>query len=80
MGEFYLSPSQIGYNILNEFRSFDGKAKVWSIDQKTCVATHSESEHGLFAVRWLPRIGKNEGFVTAGAGKNIAFYREAMGG
>lgn len=61
-------------------RSFDGKAKVWSIDQKTCVATHSESDQGLFAVRWLPRVGLNEGFVTAGANKNIAFYREAMGG
>lgn len=63
----------------DSYSSFDGKAKVWSIDQKTCVATHSESEHGLFAVRWLPRVGMNEGFVTAGAGKNIAFYREAMG-
>lgn len=75
---FSLSWSETGEYLLSG--SFDGKAKIWSIDQRTCVATHSESAHGLFAVRWLPRIGMNEGFVTAGAGKNIAFYREAMGG
>lgn len=72
-------PLRSGVTLIAIYSSFDGKAKVWSIDQKTCVATHSESEHGLFAVRWLPRVGMNEGFVTAGAGKNIAFYREAMG-
>lgn len=79
MGKLWLLLLRSGVILIAICSSFDGKAKVWSIDQKACVATHSESEHGLFAVRWLPRVGMNEGFVTAGAGKNIAFYREAMG-
>ncbi|KAF8473821.1 WD domain protein [Kalaharituber pfeilii] len=75
---FSLSWSETGEYLLSG--SFDGKAKVWSIEQKTCVATHSESDQGLYAIRWLPRVGMNEGFVTAGINSAIAFYREAMGG
>ncbi|KAL8744919.1 MAG: hypothetical protein Q9190_002900 [Brigantiaea leucoxantha] len=58
---------------------FDGKAKVWSIDQRSCVATHSETEKAIWSVKWLPKVGKNEGFATAGANKSISFYREALG-
>lgn len=61
-------------------RSFDGKVKVWSIDTRTCVATHSETEKCVWSVKWLPKIGKTEGFATAGANRSIAFYREATGG
>lgn len=61
-------------------RAFDGKCKVWSVDQHACVATHSETEKALWSVRWLPRTGRNEGFVTAGANQSISFYREATGG
>lgn len=60
--------------------SFDGKAKVWSIDQRVCVATHSETDKTLWSVKWLPKTGKNEGFATAGANKSISFYREATSG
>jgi len=60
--------------------SFDGKAKVWSIDRKTCVATHSETEKTLWSVKWLPKTGRSEGFATAGANRSISFYREATGG
>ena len=62
--------------------SFDGKAKVWSVEQRACVATHSETEGAIWAARWLPKggAGKSEYFVTAGQGGNIAFYREATGG
>lgn len=60
--------------------SFDGKVKVWSIDTRTCVATHSETEKCVWSVKWLPKIGKTEGFATAGANRSIAFYREATGG
>ena len=60
--------------------SFDGKAKVWSIDQRTCVATHSETEKTLWSVKWLPKTGRSEGFATAGANRSISFYREATGG
>lgn len=61
-------------------RAFDGKAKVWSIDQRTCVATHTETDKTLWSVKWLPKVGRNEGFATAGANSSISFYREATGG
>ena len=61
-------------------RSYDGKAKVWSIDRRECVATHSETEKILWSVKWLPKVGKGEGFATAGANRSICFYREAIGG
>lgn len=57
--------------------SHDGKAKVWSIDRRACVATHSETDKAIWAVKWLPKTGKSEAFVTAGANKSISFYREA---
>ena len=60
--------------------AFDGKVKVWSIERRVCVATHSESETPIWAVKWLPKTGKAEGFAVAGASRNIAFYREATGG
>ncbi|KAK3171085.1 hypothetical protein OEA41_003169 [Lepraria neglecta] len=60
--------------------AFDGKAKVWSIEQRTCVATHTETEKTLWSVKWLPKTGRNEGFATAGANRSISFYREATGG
>ncbi|OJJ38580.1 hypothetical protein ASPWEDRAFT_105493 [Aspergillus wentii DTO 134E9] len=60
--------------------SFDGKVKVWSIDTRSCVATHSETEKAVWSVRWLPKAGKTQGFATAGANRSISFYREATGG
>lgn len=61
--------------------SFDGKVKVWSIDRRACVATHSETDKTLWCVKWLPKVGnKSEAFATAGANRSISFYREATGG
>ncbi|CAL3971269.1 hypothetical protein PZA11_007801 [Diplocarpon coronariae] len=60
--------------------SFDGKVKVWSVDQKTCVATHSETDKSLWSVKWLPKTGRSEAFATAGANRSISLYREATGG
>jgi len=60
--------------------SFDGKCKVWSIDRRACVATHSETDKTLWCVKWLPKTGKSEVFATAGANRSISFYREATGG
>ncbi|EED20312.1 meiotic recombination protein Ski8/Rec14, putative [Talaromyces stipitatus ATCC 10500] len=60
--------------------SFDGKIKVWSIERRACVATHSENEKAVWSVKWLPKIGRTEGFATAGASRSISFYREATGG
>ncbi|KAH8693088.1 putative meiotic recombination protein Ski8/Rec14 [Talaromyces proteolyticus] len=68
-GEYLLSGS-----------SFDGKVKVWSIERRACVATHSESEKAVWSVKWLPKVGKTEGFATAGAHRSVWFYREATGG
>ena len=85
-GEFLLSGYAIDHVIspqgfLMDFcRAFDGKVKVWSIEQRTCVATHSDTEKTLWSVKWLPKTGKNEGFATAGASRSISFYREATGG
>lgn len=59
--------------------SFDGKVKVWSIDRQECVTTHSETDKGLWSVKWLPKTGRTEGFVTAGSNCSISFYREAAG-
>lgn len=71
--------------------AFDGKAKVWGMESRTCVATHGEgkgdAERGraLWCGRWLPkRQGagnvRAEMFALAGAGRAVSFYREASGG
>ncbi|KAL4999521.1 WD40-repeat-containing domain protein [Aspergillus recurvatus] len=73
-----LSWSNTGEYLLSG--SFDGKVKVWSIDTRNCVATHSETERAIWSVVWLPKVGKSEGFATAGANRSISFYREATGG
>lgn len=61
--------------------AYDGKVKVWSVERRECVATQTESDKCLWAVRWLPKTAytRNETFVTAGTGGTIAFYREASG-
>jgi WD40 repeat protein len=64
---------------LKNNRAFDGKAKIWSIDRRECVATQAESEKALWAVRWLPKTTPSDRFVTAGADRSISFYREAAG-
>ncbi|KAJ5549757.1 hypothetical protein N7535_002301 [Penicillium sp. DV-2018c] len=56
--------------------SFDGKIKVWSMETKTCVATIPEIEKTVWSAKWLPKIGRAEGFVLGGANCSIDFYRE----
>jgi len=73
-----LSWSHTGEYLLSG--SLDGKVKVWSVEQRTCVAMHSESEKALWCVRWLPKTDRTERFVTAGSNCSIAIYREATGG
>ena len=61
--------------------AYDGKARVWSVDRRTCVATHTETDNTLWSVKWLPKMaGASERFVVAGANRSISFYREATGG
>ncbi|KAK8215105.1 Ski complex subunit Rec14 [Zalaria obscura] len=61
--------------------AYDGKAKVWSVERRECVATQTESDKTLWAVKWLPKTAamRNETFATAGANQSISFYREASG-
>ncbi|KAF2490760.1 WD40 repeat-like protein [Lophium mytilinum] len=60
--------------------SHDSKAKVWSLESRTCVATHSHGDQALWAVKWLPKTGRSELFALAGGDGSVAFYREAAGG
>ncbi len=50
-------------SVRDGYRSFDGKIKVWSIDTRSCVATHSETDQAIWSVKWLPLLG--------GRGNNI---------
>ncbi|KAI4838661.1 WD40 repeat-like protein [Aureobasidium sp. EXF-8846] len=72
--------STSGENLLSG--AYDGKAKVWSVERRECVATQTESDKTLWAVKWLPKTAmtRNETFVTVGANRSISFYREASGG
>ncbi|KAI9829031.1 MAG: superkiller [Thelocarpon impressellum] len=76
---FSLDWSDTGEYLLSG--AFDGKTKVWSIDARTCVATHTETDKTTWSVKWLPKKpGKSEHFATAGANRSISVYREAAGG
>ncbi|RKF58922.1 Meiotic recombination protein rec14 [Erysiphe neolycopersici] len=75
---FSLDWSKTGEYLLSG--SSDGKVRVWSIDQRSCVTTHGESGKALWSVKWLPNTGRSEKFVTAGANRSISLYREATGG
>lgn len=69
------------YTVLYIYSAFDGKIKIWSVETRTCVATHTETNNKpLWSVKWLPKIGRSEAFAVAGAGRAISFYREATGG
>ncbi|KAF2399270.1 WD40 repeat protein [Trichodelitschia bisporula] len=64
--------------------AYDGRLKIWSIENRACVATHGETAKCLWCVRWLPKAvakGQTRGemFAVAGQAKSISFYREASG-
>lgn len=60
--------------------SHDSKAKVWRIDTRSCVATHSHGDKPLWSAKWLPKNPtKSEMFALAGGNNAISFYREAAG-
>ncbi|KAJ4292377.1 Ski complex subunit Rec14 [Kalmusia sp. IMI 367209] len=59
--------------------SHDAKAKIWSIETKTCVATHSHGDKPLWTARWLPKTTRSEMFALGGGNNAISFYREAAG-
>lgn len=74
-----LSWSHTGEYLLSG--SLDGKIKAWSVDRKECVATQSETDKTIWAVRWLPKRDGERGqrFAAAGGNCGISFYREASG-
>jgi superkiller protein 8 len=66
--------------MLTWIRSHDSKAKVWRIDTRACVATHSHGDKPLWTAKWLPKNPvKSEMFALAGGTNAISFYREAAG-
>jgi superkiller protein 8 len=66
--------------MLTWIRSHDSKAKVWRIDTRACVATHSHGDKPLWTAKWLPKNPvKSEMFALAGGSNAISFYREAAG-
>ena len=74
--------SRFGRRLANNYvnRSHDSKAKVWRIETRSCVATHSHGDKPLWSAKWLPKApGKSEMFALAGGNNSISFYREAAG-
>jgi superkiller protein 8 len=60
--------------------SHDSKAKIWRVETRTCVATHSHGDKPLWTARWLPKAPtKSEMFALGGGNNSISFYREAAG-
>ncbi|KAF2872483.1 WD40-repeat-containing domain protein [Massariosphaeria phaeospora] len=59
--------------------SHDSKAKVWRIETRSCVATHSHGDKPLWTAKWLPRNVRSEMFALGGGNNAISFYREAAG-
>lgn len=81
---FSLSWSQGGDFLLS--CSYDGRAKVWSMENMTCVNTQTDNDKPLLGAAWLDKGwgkgvigGKNKGFVTVGVECVIRWYREAAG-
>ncbi|KAF2256594.1 WD40 repeat-like protein [Trematosphaeria pertusa] len=59
--------------------SHDSKAKVWRIETRSCVATHSHGDKPLWTAKWLPKSTRSEMFALGGGNNAISFYREAAG-
>ncbi|KAF2018055.1 WD40 repeat-like protein [Aaosphaeria arxii CBS 175.79] len=60
--------------------SHDSKAKIWRIETRSCVATHSHGDKPLWTVKWLPKVaGRSEMFALGGGNQAISLYREAAG-
>lgn len=81
---FSLSWTQAGDFLLSS--SYDGRAKIWSMESMTCVNTQTDNDKPLLSAVWLDKGwgkgvigGKNKGFVTVGGEKIIRWYREAAG-
>lgn len=51
--------------------AMDGRVKVWDFEQKTCVATQSESPTIVWSAKWLRNM---DGFLTGGADKALYWY------
>lgn len=65
--------------MLRMIRSYDSKAKIWRIETRSCVATHSYGNKPLWSAKWLPKNTTSEMFALGGGSNAISFYREAAG-
>lgn len=64
--------------------SQDGKAKIWSIEDRACVSTLNDSDQPLFAGAYIRNGhgaqiigGASQGVVTGGIDRTLRWYREA---
>ncbi|PSN64025.1 WD40 repeat-like protein [Corynespora cassiicola Philippines] len=78
-GEYLLSGLGIRLNSADFESSHDSKAKIWRIETRSCVATHSHGDKPLWTAKWLPKSTRSEMFALGGGNNAISFYREAAG-
>lgn len=81
---FSLAWSETGEFLLS--CSYDGKAKIWSLENLSCVYNILENNKPLLSGAWLNKGwgvgvigGKNKGVVLVGEEKAVRWYREAAG-
>lgn len=55
----------------DDFSAMDGRVKVWDFEQKSCVATQTESNSAVWSAKWSRT---SDGFTTAGADKALYWY------
>ncbi|KAK9475156.1 WD40-repeat-containing domain protein [Dipodascopsis tothii] len=58
--------------------AFDSSLRVWSIEQRENVATHTEADSMLWTARWVKAPTGPDVFVSGGFNA-LRFYREATG-
>ncbi|KAK9468722.1 WD40-repeat-containing domain protein [Lipomyces arxii] len=72
----------LDWNVTGEYLlsgSFDKSLRVWSVESTECVASQTESDGPIWAVKWI-QTRSPQGFLSAGTDKTIRWYREATGG
>lgn len=81
---FSLAWNETGEFLLSS--SYEGKAKVWSLETMKCVSTIAENDGPLLCCAWLDKewgrgvlAGINRGVVTVGEDRAIRWYRDASG-
>jgi superkiller protein 8 len=58
-------------NVTYNYSAMDGRVKVWDFEQKSCVATQTESNTTVWSAKWQRA---SDGFITGGADKSLYWY------